>query len=92
MPQTTLETKKVIVTLAGDPDDTLYEIDVEPGSTPKSVFEAMGLEKDPTGKLQFQLGKPGARSGVFGDNENIYVGVKDGDKLQVVPKNPVAVA
>jgi hypothetical protein len=90
MPQTTMETKRVIVTLAGDPDDTLYEIDVEPGSTPDSIFEAMGLEKDPTGKFQFQLSKPGARSGVFGDKENVYVGVKSGDKLQVVPKNPVA--
>lgn len=89
MPQTATQTKKIVVTLAGDPDDRLFELDVEAGATPESVFEAMGLAKDVNGQFPYQLSKPGA--GVFRDNENVYAAVKDGDKLKVVPKSPVAI-
>lgn len=89
MPETAVRTKKVIVTLVGDPDDTLYEVDVELGATPESVFEAMGLAKDANGQFPYQLSKPGG--GVFRDKENVYAGVKDGDKLKAVPKSPVAI-
>lgn len=89
MPDVATQTKRVIVTLAGDPNDTLYEVDVEPGATPASVFEAMGLERT-DGRYLYQLSKPGSSSGFFGDKENVFAGVKPGDKLTAVPKNPVA--
>lgn len=89
MPETAVRTKKIVVTLVGDPDDTLYEVDAEAGSTPESVFEAMGLAKDANGQFPYQLSKPGA--GVFRDNENVFAAVKDGDKVKAVPKSPVAI-
>ena len=89
MPQTATQTKKVVVMLAGAPDDTVYQIDVELGATPDSVFEAMGLQKNERNEYPYQLKKPG-NQGFFGDRENVFGGVKDCDKLTVVPKSPVA--
>lgn len=90
MPQTTVQIKKVVVSLAGDPNDQLFEIDVEAGATPASVFEAMGLERDGNNQFPYQITKPGPNKGVFGDKENMFPTVQNGDKLVVVPKNPVA--
>jgi hypothetical protein len=87
MPQIAAQTKKVIVTLAGDPEMTSYEVEVELGATPASVFEAMGLAQV-NGLFAYQLTKPAG--GVFQDNENVYGNVKPGDKLKAVPKANVA--
>lgn len=90
MPQAATQTKRMVVTIAGDPDDRLFEVDVEPGATAASVFEAMGLEKGSDRSFPYQLTRPG-NAGVFKDNENVFGAVKPGDKLQAVPKSPVAV-
>lgn len=88
MPELT-RTKQIVVLLAGDPNDTLHNIGVEPGVTPSSVFRAMGLEPDAQGKFQYQLGRPGNK-GFFDDNENVFAPLEGGEKLTVVPKNPVS--
>lgn len=90
MPQAATQAKRVVVTIAGDPDDRLFEVDVELGATPASIFAAMGLEKGSDRSFPYQLTKPG-NAGVFRDEENVFAAVKPGDKLQAVPKSPVAV-
>lgn len=91
MPQAAAQAKRVVVTIAGDPDDRLFEVDVEPGATPASVLEAVGLERGSDRNFPYQLTKPGD-AGVFGDKENVFGAVKPGDKLQAVPKTGVAVS
>ena len=89
MPQTATQTKKVVVMLAGAPDDTDYRVDIEPGASPDGIFEAMGLQRNAENRFPYQLSKPG-NQGFFADHENVFGGVKEGDKLTVVPKSPVA--
>jgi len=91
MPQAATQTKRVVVTIAGDPDDRLFEVDVEPGATTASIFEAMGLERGRDRSFPYQLTKPG-NAGVFGEKENIFAAVKPGDKLRALPKTEVAVS
>lgn len=89
MPQTETQAKRVVVTIAADPDDRLFEVDVEPGATPTSVLEAIGLQKGTDGHIPYQLSKPG-NAGIFHDDGNVFGNVKPGDKLIAVPKSPVA--
>lgn len=64
----------------------IHDLEIEPGTTCQDVIEALeGLEG-------YRIRRPGSDdpSDVFGQDENIYPEVEDGQKLLANPKAPVA--
>ena len=72
--------KHVTVVVAGSGGQK-HEVEILPGVTTRDLLEQLGL----TGYLS-KLDDPAP----FGENEELFSRVKDGDKLVVSPNTPVA--
>lgn len=71
--------KKAVVVVAGS--GKKYEVDVLPGVTTQDLLQQLGLE----GYLRkFEEARP------FAENDELYRRIKDGEKLILGPKMPVA--
>ena len=75
------ETKHISIVLGGSGEQT-HDVEVQRGTTARDLSERLDL----TGYLT-RYGDPAP----FGENEEVFSRVQDGDKLILAPKNPVAI-
>jgi len=74
------KTKQISIVLAGS-GDQLHEVEIQSGVTVRDLVDRLNL----SGHLS-KYGDPAP----FGENEEIFSRVQDGDKLILSPKTPVA--
>ena len=76
----TARTKHISIVLAGSGEQR-HDVEIQPGVTVRDLLERLSL----SGHLS-KYGDPAP----FGENEDVFARVQDGDKLLVSPKTPVA--
>lgn len=72
--------KTAVIVIAGS--GRSHDVTIEPGTTPEDIFRDLGIGED------FILSKDGGAH-VFGNTENIYPDVDDGEKLHAASRTDV---
>ncbi len=71
--------KSIVVITAGTNNHT--DLSIEPGTTAKDILNQLNLQG-------YNLSKDSGRQ-IFGDSENVYANVDDGEKLHAFSKTDV---